>query len=197
MLNALKGELATALGEPPAEPKPSKTAAPAMSPSSSGKAKSVKGKSGAQAASKHEGEEVVVPLREVRAGRIEKVEAMRNAGINPFEYGFQTTHTAAELAAQFAHLANGAEEAGSEVKLAGRVLTRRSFGKLMFFTCQDESGTFQLYVEKAKLGPEAFQQLKVCAKFVSIWPGPPPVLSMIRFFDWQYLLLQCIEHALT
>lgn len=174
MLNALKGELAAALGEPPAEPKPSKSAAPAMSPSS-GKAKSAKGKSGAQAASKNEGKEVVVPLREVRAGRIEKVEAMRKAGMNPFEYKFQTTHTGAELAAQFAHLANGAEEAGSEVKLAGRVLTRRSFGKLMFFTCQDESGPFQLYVEKANLGPEAFEQLKVRAKCVSIWPGPPPV----------------------
>jgi lysyl-tRNA synthetase class 2 len=163
VLNALKGELAVALGEPPVAPKPSKAAG--ATPPSSGKAKGAKGKGGGGSggASGDASGDVVVPLREVRAGRIEKVEAMRAAGMNPFEYGFQSTHTAAELATQYAHLENGAEAAEAQVKLAGRVLTRRSFGKLMFFTCQDESGTFQLYVEKAKLGPEAFEQLKVRA----------------------------------
>jgi hypothetical protein len=38
------------------------------------------------------------------------------------------------------------------VALCGRILTRRVFGKLAFFTVQDSSGTFQLYLEKKRLG---------------------------------------------
>jgi lysyl-tRNA synthetase class 2 len=158
VLNALKAKLATASGEPPlplAVPK----AAPAAAKS---KAPNGKRSEASAAAAAAEGPAVEVPVREVRASRIDKAEAMRRAGVNPFAYAFQPTHSARALAAEFGRLANGAEDAsGAAVRLAGRVLTRRSFGKLMFFTCQDESGAFQLYVDEARLGSEAFQQLKV------------------------------------
>jgi lysyl-tRNA synthetase class 2 len=160
VLNALKAKLATASGEPPlplAVPK----AAPAPAAAKS-KAPNGKRSEASAAAAAAEGPAVEVPVREVRASRIDKAEAMRRAGVNPFAYAFQPTHSARALAAEFGHLANGAEDAsGAAVRLAGRVLTRRSFGKLMFFTCQDESGAFQLYVDEARLGSEAFQQLKV------------------------------------
>jgi len=35
-----------------------------------------------------------------------------------------------------------------EVAIAGRILVRRVFGKLAFFSLQDETGTIQLYLDK-------------------------------------------------
>ena len=36
--------------------------------------------------------------------------------------------------------------------VAGRIMAKRVFGKLAFFTLQDESGTIQLHLEKNRLG---------------------------------------------
>ena len=40
------------------------------------------------------------------------------------------------------------------VAVAGRVITRRVMGKLAFFTLADETGTIQLFLEKAGLRPD-------------------------------------------
>ncbi|MEL6902993.1 MAG: lysine--tRNA ligase, partial [Cyanobacteria bacterium J06606_4] len=54
-----------------------------------------------------------------------------------------------------------------EVSVAGRIMARRVFGKLAFFTVQDETGTMQLYLEKktiqaemAETDEQAFNHLK-------------------------------------
>ena len=99
--------------------------------------------------------------RELRAARLEKVSVMQEAGVNPFEYTFEATHSAAQLAADFADLAPGSEATDAAVALAGRVMTRRVFGKLAFFTMQDESGTYQLYLDKARmLDADQFKNIK-------------------------------------
>ena len=43
------------------------------------------------------------------------------------------------------------EEKKAEVCIAGRIVSRRVMGKLAFFTLADETGTIQLYLEKATL----------------------------------------------
>ena len=73
---------------------------------------------------------------------------MLAAGVNPFAYTYKTTHKMTELVPLAAHLANGQEDEGSDVSVAGRIMLRRVFGKLAFFTLQDESGQIQLYLEK-------------------------------------------------
>ncbi len=100
---------------------------------------------------------------ELRSARLAKVTAMREAGINPYAYSFSTTSSAAEVREAAAGLAAGAASEGPEVSLAGRIMARRVFGKLAFFTLQDKSGTVQLYLEKRALeaGSEgAFRRLK-------------------------------------
>lgn len=119
------------------------------------------GARGGSAAGHPQAVAVEVPLSELRAARLDKVAAMRAAGVNPFAYNFSPTHSAATFAEEFQHLAAGSEDPSSAtVALAGRVMTRRSFGKLMFLTVQDESGTFQLYVDKGRLGEARFGELK-------------------------------------
>lgn len=92
--------------------------------------------------------------KELRYTRLAKVDAMREAGVEPFEYTYQPTHTATELASLYeGKLEGGEEDVGADVAVAGRIMTRRVFGKqLAFFTLQDESGTIQLQFDKKRLG---------------------------------------------
>lgn len=102
---------------------------------------------------------------EIRATRLEKVEKLKELGLNPYAYQWDITHHAAELQAKYADLANG-EEVDVEVSVAGRIMARRVFGKLAFFTLQDETGTIQLYLDKKQIEagmeeiPQAFNHLK-------------------------------------
>ncbi|WP_013323339.1 lysine--tRNA ligase [Gloeothece verrucosa] len=90
-------------------------------------------------------------LEEIRATRLEKVEQLKQLGLNPYEYKWESTHHAAQLQEKYASLENG-EEVDLEVAVAGRIIARRVFGKLAFFNLQDESGTIQLYLDKKRIG---------------------------------------------
>ena len=90
---------------------------------------------------------------EIRQARLDKVTAMVEAGQNPYAYSFNPTHTAAELKCIYeGNLEGGEEDENADVSVAGRVMTRRVFGKLAFFTLLDESGTIQLQLDKKRLG---------------------------------------------
>lgn len=104
-------------------------------------------------------------LDAIRAARLEKVEQLKALGMNPYAYNWESTHHAAELQEKFADLPAG-EEVDLEVAIAGRILARRVFGKLAFFSLQDDTGTIQLYLDKKRLTekmadvPDAFNHLK-------------------------------------
>ncbi len=102
-------------------------------------------------------------LNDLKAARLQKAEEMRQQGIEPYAYRFEVTHLAGSLQEQFASLANG-EEDPTQTSIAGRILARRVFGKLAFFTLQDRSGVIQLYLDKQRInggmGEVAFDQLK-------------------------------------
>ncbi len=90
---------------------------------------------------------------ELRAARLQKAEAMREAGVEPYEYSYDPTHNAMELQKLYeGKLDGGEEDEDSNVAVAGRIMAKRVFGKLAFFTLQDESGTIQLHLEKNRLG---------------------------------------------
>jgi lysyl-tRNA synthetase class 2 len=103
---------------------------------------------------------------ELRATRIEKAEQLKQLGVNPYAYQWRSTNHAADLQEKYAALASG-EEVAVEVAIAGRIMARRVFGKLAFFTLQDETGSIQLYLEKNRIqaamgdqDAEAFEHLK-------------------------------------
>ncbi|MFM7269095.1 MAG: OB-fold nucleic acid binding domain-containing protein, partial [Cyanobium sp.] len=103
-------------------------------------------------------------MSDLRETRLEKARTLEALGRPPYALGFGPSHSADALQKAHADLANGAERQES-VAVAGRVMTRRVMGKLAFFTLADESGTIQLYLEKATLeaahpdNPEVFAQL--------------------------------------
>jgi lysyl-tRNA synthetase, class II len=105
-------------------------------------------------------------LEEIRATRLEKIVQLKQAGLTPYAYRWQSTHHTADLQTEYAELASG-EEVGVDVAVAGRVVAKRVFGKLAFFSLQDETGTIQLYLDKVRIqecmgssDPEAFDHLK-------------------------------------
>eukprot|EP00535_Pseudo-nitzschia_heimii_P010613 CAMPEP_0197176358 /NCGR_PEP_ID=MMETSP1423-20130617/2313_1 /TAXON_ID=476441 /ORGANISM="Pseudo-nitzschia heimii, Strain UNC1101" /LENGTH=662 /DNA_ID=CAMNT_0042625731 /DNA_START=213 /DNA_END=2201 /DNA_ORIENTATION=+ len=97
---------------------------------------------------------------EIKSTRLAKVESMREANIEPFEYTFDVTTSASRLQADYQDkLEPGEEDEESDVGVAGRIMTRRVFGKLAFFTMQDESGIIQLQFDKKRLG-DTFKGIK-------------------------------------
>lgn len=103
---------------------------------------------------------------DIRAARLEKVNQLKQLGANPYAYRWESTHHTAELQEKFADLPSG-EEVDLDVAVAGRIMARRVFGKLAFFTLQDETGAIQLYLEKNRIQEwmgdvdgEAFTHLK-------------------------------------
>ena len=95
---------------------------------------------------------------EIRQARINKLDLMKAAGVNPFAYTFDATHKAATLQEKYKDLSAGEEKADA-VAVAGRVMVRRVFGKLAFFELQDDTGSIQLYCEKGRL-ETSFDNLK-------------------------------------
>ena len=82
--------------------------------------------------------------------RLEKLDAWRRHGQEPYPYAFPRTHTTEQVRAQEAALAGG------EVALAGRLMTLRGHGKTAFAHLQDGGGRLQVYARLDDLGAERF-----------------------------------------
>jgi lysyl-tRNA synthetase class 2 len=91
--------------------------------------------------------------------RLARVAALRAAGVEPYPYRFDRSHTLAEVRRRWGDLEPGTETTDA-VEVAGRVLLLRDSGKLVFATMRDRSGEIQLFVSKAVVGDEAFADVK-------------------------------------
>ena len=134
--------------------------------------------------------------REIRQAKLAK---LREAGVNPYAYKWDRTHTNAKAVEEFERVQNsesrvqnsessgagskealsgqgqspapGAPQSGTapmpapvpvfEVRVAGRLMSRREHGKTQFAHIQDETGKLQLYLRKDMLGEQAFANLSL------------------------------------
>lgn len=103
--------------------------------------------------------EVTLSQEEIKQVRINKVNSLKELGINPFAYTYPWTHKAKQLQEMFVDLGNGVEDDSVKVAVAGRIMVKRVFGKLAFFSMQDDSGLIQIYLEKGRL-EDSFDTLK-------------------------------------
>lgn len=94
--------------------------------------------------------------------RREKMQHLREEGIDPFGTGFHRTHFAKELHDQYDALAKEEINDGPEVvvSVAGRIMTKRGKGKVGFAHLQDMSGRIQIYVRKDTVGEEQYPLFK-------------------------------------
>lgn len=77
-------------------------------------------------------------LKDFRDERLKKLERLKELGVNPYPSRADKTHEINEVCDNFSKLE------GSEVTLAGRIISIRSFGKIAFIVVRDESGSLQL-----------------------------------------------------
>ncbi|MDH3352922.1 MAG: OB-fold nucleic acid binding domain-containing protein, partial [Nanoarchaeota archaeon] len=94
--------------------------------------------------------------------RIKKIEILRKEGVNPYSHRFdlndQRVHSI-DIKENFAKLKEE-EKSGKNAVVAGRVMTKRSFGKLSFFSLQDLRGTIQIVVQKGEVPEEVVDTFK-------------------------------------
>ena len=108
------------------------------------------------------------------ADRLEKVEALRERGVEPFGYAYDPTHSAEEALARFRRWEEGEREEGADgpaerVRVAGRVVAKRVVGKITFVHLADRSGRIQLFLRVNDLGAEAYGLLDLVD--LSDWVG--------------------------
>ena len=88
--------------------------------------------------------------------RREKLEEIRQLGVDPYPYRYSPTHTTEEIREQFAEVGDQPDETNT-VRIAGRIMTRRDHGKSGFAHLQDGSGRLQIYVRQNAVGTEAYE----------------------------------------
>ena len=87
--------------------------------------------------------------------RREKLAALQQEGHDPFQQTkYTVTSDAAAIKADFA----GME--GRDVSLAGRIMSKRGMGKVLFCDLQDHTGRIQLYVKFDEMPEAQFQDFK-------------------------------------
>lgn len=94
-------------------------------------------------------------LNFVLRARREKLDALRQAGVDPFAYSYARDGTAAEAIASMPPTLDGHQE-GPRASLAGRIVAWRAHGKTVFAHLADSTGRIQLYFRRDELGDDKF-----------------------------------------
>lgn len=89
-------------------------------------------------------------LGDIRTQRIEKINSIREKGINPYPLRFDRQDYIGTVVAEFD------ENAPKKVKIAGRIKSKRVMGKASFGNIEDLSGNIQFYAARDILGEESY-----------------------------------------
>jgi len=90
--------------------------------------------------------------------RREKLQALREKGIDPFGKRFERTHMTGDLKSKYEDIPKEELDGQNiEVTLAGRIMTKRGKGKAGFAHIQDLEGQIQIYVRLDTVGDEQYE----------------------------------------
>ncbi|WP_374703340.1 lysine--tRNA ligase [Bacillus sp. V3-13] len=90
--------------------------------------------------------------------RREKMNSLREKGLDPFGKRFERSHNAEELVSRYGELEKEEiAEKNISVTIAGRVMTKRGKGKAGFAHVQDLTGQIQIYVRQDAVGEEQYE----------------------------------------
>ena len=101
-------------------------------------------------------------LNDQQQARRDKITQLQQMGIYPFGNAYNRTHLAGQIREELGEVSQQEiEEKHVEVKVAGRIMSKRRMGKLGFMHIQDKSGQIQIVVNKAVVGEEAYEIFKI------------------------------------
>jgi lysyl-tRNA synthetase, class II len=87
--------------------------------------------------------------------RRQKLQKLRDLGVDP--YGQRTPGVQPLADARALHQPDFGQDGGPELTVAGRVMFRKSFGKLTFITLRDDTGDLQVALDKKRLSERDWQ----------------------------------------
>lgn len=100
-------------------------------------------------------------LTEQEIVRRQKMEELREMGVDPFGTAYERTHKSGEIKTTYENKEKEElEELHVKVRIAGRIMTKRRQGKAGFMHIQDLDGQIQIYVRKDVIGEDAYEIFK-------------------------------------
>ena len=94
-------------------------------------------------------------LKQIMDFRLEKLEALRKNGINPYPTKFDPSDCS------FTIKSNYSQYEGKIVKIAGRMIALRKMGKVSFSQIMDCEGKIQIFVKKDHIGDESYANFEL------------------------------------
>ncbi len=101
-------------------------------------------------------------LKEYRDIRIQKLNKLKELGVNPYPAESNRTNINSDILENFSDLE------GKEAIVAGRILSIRSHNKLCFIDLKDESGKIQLYIKDDVLKKADYENGKIGFEDISL-----------------------------
>ncbi|MDP1629133.1 MAG: lysine--tRNA ligase [bacterium] len=95
---------------------------------------------------------LIFMLEEIKKARLQKLEAIKSALINPYPEKSRRSHLAGDILKNFGKL----EKSNKEIFVCGRIRSLRGHGGIFFADIQDESGKIQVLFAKDRLGNFSF-----------------------------------------
>ncbi len=93
--------------------------------------------------------------------RRQKMNELREEGIDPFGHRFVRSHLAAQLHREFDDIdKDDLMDMDKKVTIAGRMMAKRGKGKVGFADLQDRTGKIQIYVRKDIVGDDVYHIFK-------------------------------------
>jgi len=95
-------------------------------------------------------------LERITEQRLDSLSRIRARGIDPYPHSYHPSHTIREAMTLFEQQG----ERSQDISLAGRIISRRSIGKMSFLDVRDGSGKIQLSLRYDLLGRERYELLQ-------------------------------------
>ena len=103
----------------------------------------------------------VESLNDQEAARRDKMNDLRNKGIDPFGQAFERTSNSKEIKGNYSEKTlEELAELHVEVSIAGRIMSKRRMGKLGFIHLLDRDGKIQIVINQRVVGDEVYDLFK-------------------------------------
>jgi lysyl-tRNA synthetase, class II len=91
--------------------------------------------------------------------RKRKLKELKDNGINPYPQKFDVKDYSEDIKSKYSKLKND-QKSPDKVRIAGRVMTKRNLGKLIFATVKDRKGQIQIILQKGTTDSKSFELFK-------------------------------------
>jgi len=94
--------------------------------------------------------------------RLKKAQKLEDEGVNLYPSGYHIDLTISDLSERYGHMdGETLEQESQPYNVAGRIMSKRDFGKASFIHIKDRTGRIQAYVRKDKVGEDNFKVFKL------------------------------------